>query len=121
MPIHIVEDDAALARGLTAVLRRKGFDAVSDEDAPSAIERLRSEPVRVVLLDLMLPNGSGFDVITYLRDRHVGPRPAVIVMTAANAEALGKIDRSVVKTVLFKPMELTQLADYVAVTRSAVP
>ena len=120
MPILIVEDDLSLAKGVRKVLEQRGLTTVVVHDSNQAIAELRARTFSIVLLDLMLPSGDGSQVISYIRNEHPAPRPVVIVMTAADAKVLAKIDRTIARTVLFKPLDLSQLAEYVSVTRTQV-
>ena len=83
--VLIVEDEPALARGLAEALRFQGYDVAVAEDGPSGYEAAKRGPVDVLLLDVMLPGASGFDVIRRLRGE--GHRVPTILLTARGAEA----------------------------------
>jgi DNA-binding response OmpR family regulator len=67
--ILVVEDEAHLAQGLLFNLQAEGYEVAIDGDGEAALERLAAEPFDAVLLDVMLPGISGFDVVTELRAR----------------------------------------------------
>jgi two-component system OmpR family response regulator/two-component system response regulator RstA len=75
----LVEDDARLAELTAGSLRRKGWhvDVVGRGDR--AIERIRSDPPDLVILDVNLPGGDGFDVCRAVRS---GFRGAILMLTA---------------------------------------
>src|SRR6476620_6199556 len=77
--ILIVEDDAALARVLRDNLTFEGFDAQCASDAPAAIERFKEFSPDLVVLDIMLPGGDGFELCGFMRQRG---QAAVIILTA---------------------------------------
>lgn len=77
--ILVVEDDHHVVQGLLAGLRREGFEAEVTMDGQEAAERIVREPFDLVLLDLMLPNASGFEVLEAMRGRVSVP---VIVLSA---------------------------------------
>jgi two-component system response regulator TctD len=83
--ILIVEDDAALARGLSAALKLAGYavDHVASGEEAARLER--AEPYGLVVLDLGLPDLSGFDVLTRIRRR--GSTVPVMILTAREAVA----------------------------------
>ena len=85
MRILIVEDDAALARGLAAALRLSGFAVDHEADGAEAAALAVSEPYSLVVLDLGLPNLSGFDVLRQIR--RSGSRVPVMILTARDAIA----------------------------------
>ena len=60
--ILIVEDDAVLARVLRDNLTMDGFEVESAANADEAIERSNASSIDLILLDLMLPGLSGFDL-----------------------------------------------------------
>ncbi len=82
--ILVVEDDPAVARSLTQGLEREGYGVVWEETAEGAVRRAREDNPRLVLLDVRLPDGSGFDVCR--RIRALGLRMPVIVLTVQDAE-----------------------------------
>ncbi|NUP08473.1 MAG: response regulator transcription factor [Polyangiaceae bacterium] len=81
--ILIVEDEPAIAESLAYALRRDGFDIAQAPTVRQA--RASLEGVELVLLDLMLPDGSGFDVLHEARRSKQGP--AVIVLSSRDDEA----------------------------------
>jgi len=83
--ILIVEDDAALARGLAASLKLAGFAVDHEADGAEAAALAMLEPYALVILDLGLPNLSGFEVLQQIRRR--GSDVAVLILTARDAVA----------------------------------
>ena len=78
--ILIVDDDRSIRRTLEKFLQSEGYAVTTAQDAPGAIAAAASDAPDVMLLDLGLPGGSGFDVLAALEDK---PRPpAVVVVTA---------------------------------------
>ncbi|MFY9935845.1 MAG: response regulator transcription factor [Silvibacterium sp.] len=65
--ILIVEDEAHLAQGLLFNLQAEGYEAAIEGDGEGALARLAREPFDAILLDVMLPGKSGFEVVTELR------------------------------------------------------
>jgi len=64
--ILIVEDERLIARFLASALQSEGYTAGVAADGDKACERLRDEEWDLVILDLMLPGRSGFDVLAEL-------------------------------------------------------
>jgi DNA-binding response OmpR family regulator len=66
--ILVVEDEAHLAQGLTFNLRAEGYDVALVADGEQALSLLERERFDAVLLDVMLPGKSGFNVAAELRE-----------------------------------------------------
>ncbi|MGD9125871.1 MAG: response regulator transcription factor [Planctomycetia bacterium] len=82
--ILTIEDDAAIRRGIVDTLRFTGYEVHEAADAPEGAEMAITLDVDLVLLDLVLPSGDGFDVLTKIRK--VKPQLPVIVLTARGEE-----------------------------------
>jgi two-component system response regulator TctD len=78
--ILLVEDDPALLRGLVSTLRADGYAVDTASDGASAVSLGASEPYAVVVLDVGLPDFSGFDVLKKLREK--GCRMPILMLTA---------------------------------------
>lgn len=65
--VLVVEDEVHLAQGLMFNLRAEGYDVVLAGDGEQALSSLEHERFDAVLLDVMLPGKSGFDVAAELR------------------------------------------------------
>lgn len=82
--ILIVEDNVDLAFGLRATLEFEGYDVEVAADGREGLERAASYDPDLILLDLMLPELDGFEVLQ--RWRSDGLRTPVIVLTARGEE-----------------------------------
>jgi two-component system response regulator TctD len=78
--ILLVEDDAALARGIFALLKAAGHAADGAKDGETALFLAETEPFSLLILDIGLPGMSGFEVIKSLRAR--GCKTPILVLTA---------------------------------------
>ncbi|MGA7984116.1 MAG: response regulator, partial [Burkholderiales bacterium] len=63
----IVEDDTSLATGLMRALSNEGYDVSAAVNGEEALERVRSEPYDMLVLDIGLPGIDGFEVLRRLR------------------------------------------------------
>ena len=82
--ILLVEDETSIVQPLADALRREGFDPHVATTAAEGIELGRKLEPDLVLLDLMLPDGSGFDVCRELRRSSDVP---IVMLTARGDEA----------------------------------
>jgi two-component system KDP operon response regulator KdpE len=75
--VLVVDDEPQIVRGLRVVLRNAGFEVDSAGTKEEALDALSHRPPDAVLLDLVLPDGSGVDVCRQVREwSHV---PIVVV------------------------------------------
>src|SRR6266550_1200412 len=81
--IMIVEDEAGLRQGLEINLRLENYDTAQAADGEEAIRLFHSEQPDLILLDLMLPKRSGFEVLDHIRKYSKVP---VILLTARGQE-----------------------------------
>jgi DNA-binding response OmpR family regulator len=82
--ILIVEDERAVARGLEYGLTREGYAVLLAETGHRALELARSDDPHLILLDIRLPDISGFDVCRQLRAE--GRRMPILMLTARDEE-----------------------------------
>jgi two-component system response regulator QseB len=85
MRVLIVEDDAVLQNGLTVGLGLHGVTAEPVATCADALAALATTEFDAVVLDIMLPDGSGFDVLRELRARN--DHVPVLLLTARDAVA----------------------------------
>ena len=76
----IVDDEETYARALQRLLGRRGIEADVAATAAEGLSRARRQSYTLVVLDHMLPDGTGLDLIAPLRQ--LRPAPAVLMMTA---------------------------------------
>jgi DNA-binding response OmpR family regulator len=88
MRVLIAEDDATMRDGLTEILEGEGYDVVAASDGASALERWADARADFVLLDIMMPQRSGYDVCREIRGRD---RDVPIVFLSAKSEEIDKV------------------------------
>ncbi|MBR3524280.1 MAG: response regulator transcription factor [Lachnospiraceae bacterium] len=69
MKILLLEDDENLATALTYSLKGEGIEALRAETIAQAKERMETESFDLALLDVMLPDGSGYELCEWIRER----------------------------------------------------
>ncbi len=83
MNILFVEDDKNICEMVCDFLISENYDVITAIDGQSAIERFKEHTFDIVLLDLMLPKSSGFEVLKYIRSVSLVP---VIIATAKDSD-----------------------------------
>lgn len=86
--ILIVEDDAHIALGLEEVLKSEGFDAIACHRGDKVLAAVGRERPQLILLDVMLPGKSGYDVCKELRSKKIS---TPILMLTAKGQELDKV------------------------------
>jgi DNA-binding response OmpR family regulator len=107
MRVLVIEDDAALGRGLVAALKLSGLAADHVADGTEAAQIALSEPYALVVLDLGLPGLSGFEVLRRIRTS--GAAVPVMILTARDAvtDRVKGLDLGA-DDYLLKPFELAE-------------
>ena len=78
--ILVVEDDSKIARLLELELKHAGYEVVVATDGRSGLERAVADDIDLVLLDIMLPQMSGLEVVRRLKEER--PLLPVLMVTA---------------------------------------
>ncbi len=94
--ILVIEDEPNISEALRFILSRNGWQVDVSADGHAAIETMRKDPPDLLILDVMLPGLSGFDVLRSVREVECTRDLPVLMLTAkgqgadrAEAERLG--------------------------------
>ena len=82
--VLVIEDDSAIRRGVADALRFAGYEVVEGGDAKTGRELALKARFELLLLDLVLPGGSGFDILEALKQER--PGLPIIVLSARGEE-----------------------------------
>lgn len=82
--ILVVEDDPAVRRGIVDVLEYAGYRTLEAADGHAGMELALKANYRLLLLDLVMPGPSGFEILAALRKKR--PGQAVIILSARGEE-----------------------------------
>ena len=106
--ILIVEDEARLAQKIARVLREQGYAAEVVYDGSSGFARASSEPFDLLILDWMLPDRSGIQIVRGLRAAEVG---VPVLMLTARGQVEDRVEGldAGADDYLPKPFALTEL------------
>ncbi|MEO8483717.1 MAG: response regulator transcription factor [Acidobacteriota bacterium] len=120
--VLLIEDEPGLILTLGDRLRAEGFEAAFASDGPGGLQRATRERWDVILLDVMLPGGNGFDVCRDIRQRGVS---TPIIMLTARGQVLDRVLglKLGADDYLTKPFEMIELLARVDVQlrRAATP
>ncbi|MFL5322556.1 MAG: response regulator transcription factor [Myxococcaceae bacterium] len=112
--ILVVEDDPDIRELLAELLEDEGYDVHIAADGEAAIDELEHWEPSVMLLDLMLPRISGWEILRRLRTGDIGHPPNAIIVLSASGAAANEATRSPhVRGMLRKPFKVDQLLETV--------
>jgi DNA-binding response OmpR family regulator len=117
--ILIVDDDDAIRTLLFTILGRRGFGVDTAPNGVDAVDALDRCLYTLVLLDLMMPQMNGWEVLEKLKERPRGSRPLVIVLTAGSEPR--DLPAEIVAGTIRKPFDVDLLVDTVAACMSTLP
>jgi DNA-binding response OmpR family regulator len=86
--ILVVEDDPHILLGLEEVLKSEGYDVASCNRGDAALEAVDQHHPSLIVLDVMLPGLSGYDICKQLRAKKF---PAPILMLTAKGQEIDKV------------------------------
>ncbi|HZP81429.1 MAG TPA: winged helix-turn-helix domain-containing protein [Chthonomonadaceae bacterium] len=87
MKVLLVDDELPIVEAVAYNLKKEGYSVATALDAEQCLEMARREPPDLILLDVMLPSASGFDVCRILRKQTQVP----IIMLTARAEETDRV------------------------------
>lgn len=112
--VLIIDDDKIVCRLMTAVLQREGMPTEIAGTGVEAIGKLRETDYRAVLLDVLLPDGDGLEVLRFIkRERPALMRRVVIVSAVSDRMLRSLSERDLVWGSVQKPFDVQNLVDVV--------
>lgn len=85
--VLLVDDDAALLEVMSIVLSSEGYRVITAADGAEALREVGGEDLDLVVLDVMLPRISGFEVLKKIREKSDVP----VVMLTAKSQSVDKV------------------------------
>lgn len=122
--ILIADDDPNILQALDFLMRRQGYEVRTAVDGETALAAIAEAPPDLVLLDLMMPKGNGYEVCKALRasSRYDGVR--IVMLTAKGRETDQRIGLALgADAYISKPFAIRDVTDCVAgvLARPRVP
>jgi CheY-like chemotaxis protein len=110
--VLVVDDEPAIRALVAKIVERAGLTVDTARDGADAIDQIEQHPYAVVVVDLMMPNVDGYELIEHIKRRN-GSKPAIIVVSAGDSAALRQLDGSVVHSIVRKPFDIDVLGDLI--------
>ena len=112
--ILVAEDDLAIRALLVSLLGRRGYQVLEAQDGLVATERIAAEPFDAIVLDLMMPRKSGFELIADLKkEGREDILKTCIVLSAASEKHRESLDRAALFAIVSKPFDIHELCDVI--------
>lgn len=107
--VLVVDDDPNIRSLIAVTLRRAGFEIEAAQDGTTAMTFLRNAEFDVIVLDLMMPRMSGWQLLDLLRgERPKDELPRVVIVSAAPTSDVHAMPDPV-SAVLTKPFDVGEL------------
>jgi CheY-like chemotaxis protein len=107
--VLVVDDNEEITDVLVFYFQELGIDCEFTKNGTEGLELIRQKKYDLILLDIAMPEYSGFDVIDSLKRDRLLEQENVVVFTASARPILDKLEQSGVKDVLWKPCNLDEL------------
>ncbi len=85
--VLIVDDEPNIVTALEFLLKRSGYEVRVASNGAEALAQVESERPDVVLLDIMMPGKSGYEVCQRLRERPEFAQTKIVMLSAKGSEA----------------------------------
>ena len=80
--VLLIEDEPNIIEAISFILSRDGWTVHTHEDGETAVDKVRATPPDMVILDVMLPGRSGFDILRELRADTATADLPIMMLTA---------------------------------------
>ena len=115
--ILVVDDDDAIRALVRTVVRRRGFAVDAARNGLDALEQIQARRYAMIVLDLMMPLMSGYELLEHLARLPVDERPCVLVLTAGLEPRI--LNTELVVGTIHKPFDLNLLLDTITACLTA--
>ena len=84
--VLLIEDEPNILEAISFILSRDGWTVHTHEDGETAMQKVIGFPPDMIILDVMLPGRSGFDILRELRETEATRNIPVMMLTARGQE-----------------------------------
>ena len=111
--VLVVEDDESVRGILGSVLRSRGLDVDQAPGGQEALDFLAANAYGVVLLDLLMPQPDGFEVLRALERQSANAVPVILVLTGADRLVIEQLLSDRIHGIVRKPFDPEEVASLV--------
>lgn len=111
MKLLLIEDNHDVSSMIAQYLNLKGYDCMVTDNGKDGLDKILNEKYDVILMDLAMPEFSGFDVIASLETAEKLKEQKLIILSvyALTKEKIKDLENKGVYTYMKKPIHLNQL------------
>ena len=112
--VLLIEDEPNIIEAISFILSRDGWTVHTHEDGTTAMDKVLGMPPDMIILDVMLPGRSGFDILRDLRQSDVTKTTPVMMLTARGQDKDRELAmRLGANLFMTKPFSNTEVRDHV--------
>lgn len=117
--VLLIEDEQNIIEAVSFILSRDGWDVRTHCNGNDAVDAIRKRLPDLVILDVMLPGKSGFDILQEIRaDTELGKTPVLMLSARGQSRDLEMAERAGANRYMTKPFSN---ADVLEAVRALVP
>ncbi len=114
--ILIVDDNISLAKTMSLILKRKGYETTTAPDGLVAIKRIEERPFDLIFMDIKMPLMDGVQI--YRKIKKIRPETMVIMMTAYAVENLvAQALKEGAYGIIYKPLDIEKMISLIEKSR----
>jgi DNA-binding response OmpR family regulator len=110
--VLVIDDDPEIRNLIRAILTLNGFSVEEAADGSIAMAKVERDEYDAIIVDLMMPAVSGYDVIREIQNRRPDAS-CVVVVSAASRRKIDEADMPVVRAKIQKPFDINELLEAV--------
>lgn len=112
--VIVIEDERNIIEAISFILSRDGWDVATHSNGHDAIDAVRARKPDLVILDVMLPGKSGFDILTEIRgDTELGETPVLMLTARGQNKDREMAERAGASAYMTKPFSNAEVLDAV--------
>ena len=109
MRILVCEDEEILLTSLAFRLKKQGFEIILAKDGKEALEKIKTESPDLIVADIVMPQVSGLELITFVRKKMKSDLPIIMISAMGNDDTVLEAFRLGATDFIAKPFKPSEL------------
>ncbi|MFK8007879.1 MAG: response regulator transcription factor [Saprospiraceae bacterium] len=109
MKILVCEDEEILLTSLSFRLKKQGFEIILAKDGKEALEKIKTESPDLIVADIVMPQVSGLELITFVRKKMKSQLPIIMISALGNDDTVLEAFRLGATDFISKPFKPSEL------------